>query len=292
VMLRVGIFIFWLLHFLPLQVIARLGKALGEIAWWVARERRNVAVVNLRLCFPHLDESERRRIARRHFHAFGQAALAESLLWWSRKERLRRVVRVEGQVYYDAVKSGKFILFGMHMVGLNVGAFRVGMDTPIAAIQSKIKDPRVDALLHKYRMRFGTGQLFSRQDSLRAVIRAIRPGVPLYLLPDQDFGPRESIFVPFFGIPAATVPTLSRLASLTGARILPCRTIQRPGGRGYVLRFYPAWEAFPTGDVEADTRRMNAFIEECVLDTPEQYFWTHKRFKTRPPGDPPLYGKR
>jgi KDO2-lipid IV(A) lauroyltransferase len=117
----------------------------------------------------------------------------------------------------------------------------------------------------------------------------MREGLPFYYLPDMDFGARDSVFVPFFGVPTATITGLSRIARLAGAAIVPVLTQQLPGGRGYVLRFYPAWDRFPTDDPEADARRMNAFIEERVREMPEQYHWLHKRFKTRPAGSPRVY---
>ena len=150
---------------------------------------------------------------------------------------------------------------------------------------SRQKNSLVNALLLHGRTRFGNSILVSRQEGIRPVIKSLREGVPLYYLPDMDYGSRDSLFVPFFGVLAATIPTLSRLARITGAKVVPCVTRQLPGGRGYVLKFYPAWEDFPGDSIEADTRRMNAFIEEHVLEMPEQYFWLHKRFKTRPQGE-------
>jgi len=117
----------------------------------------------------------------------------------------------------------------------------------------------------------------------------MREGRPLYYLPDQDYGPRDAIFVPFFGVPAATIPGLSRIARVARARVLPCVTRMRPGGAGYVLRIEPAWDNFPTDDLVADTRRMNAYIEQCIADMPEQYNWMHRRFKTRPAGEAGFY---
>jgi KDO2-lipid IV(A) lauroyltransferase len=99
------------------------------------------------------------------------------------------------------------------------------------------------------------------------------------------------VFVPFFGVPAATVPGLSRIAKLAGAKVLPCVTRMLPAGAGYVVRIEPPWEDFPTADVEADTRRMNAYIEKVVGEIPEQYLWSHRRFKTRPPGEAPFYSR-
>jgi KDO2-lipid IV(A) lauroyltransferase len=156
---------------------------------------------------------------------------------------------------------------------------------------SRQKDPILDRILYHGRTRFVMPRLVSRQEGLRPLVRVMREGLPFYYLPDLDFGPRDSVFVPFFGVPAATITGLSRMARLARAAVVPVVTRQLPGGKGYVLRFYPAWEGFPSGDVEADARRMNAFIEERVLETPEQYHWLHKRFKTRPPGEPALYPK-
>jgi KDO2-lipid IV(A) lauroyltransferase len=132
-------------------------------------------------------------------------------------------------------------------------------------------------------------ELFSRQQGIRPLVKAMRRGLPFYYLPDMDFGSRDSIFVPFFDVPAATITGLSRIAHLAGAVVVPAVTRQLAGDAGYELRFYPAWENFPSENVEADTRRMNAFIEERVREMPEQYYWLHKRFKTRPPGEAKFY---
>jgi KDO2-lipid IV(A) lauroyltransferase len=176
------------------------------------------------------------------------------------------------------------IALAPHFVGLNFGGIRVAHECPgTASIYSRQKNPFLDDIFLRARTRFGNPVLVSRQEGLRAVVRTIRAGHPFYFLPDMDFGPRDSIFVPFFGVPTATITAMPRIAQLTGARILP--VITRQVGDGYEVRFYPPWEDYPTGDLAADVRRMNAFIEERVLEMPEQYFWAHKRFKTRPPGE-------
>jgi KDO2-lipid IV(A) lauroyltransferase len=144
-------------------------------------------------------------------------------------------------------------------------------------------------VLYHGRTRFVPPELFSRQEGIRPVVKALREGLPFYYLPDMDFGSRDSIFVPFFGVPAATITGLSRIARLAKAVVVPAVTRQLPGGGGYVLTFYPAWTDFPTDDLRADVRRMNAFIEERVREMPEQYLWSHKRFKTRPPGEERFY---
>ena len=137
------------------------------------------------------------------------------------------------------------------------------------------------------RMRFNDAILISRQDGIRAAVRVLRDRVPFLFLPDMDLGPRDSVFVPFFGVPAATVTAVARLAKLTGARVLPFVTRMTP--EGYVGTFHAAWEDYPGDDIEAATRYMNVFIESCVRQMPAQYLWTHKRFKTRPPGEPSPY---
>lgn len=286
---RLMILAVWLLHFLPLWALNPLGQALGLAFYALGRERRRVARINLRLCFPELSGRERERLVRRHFRAFGRSFLERGILWWSSAERIRRLVRIEGMEHWQAVRDRPVIWFAPHFVGLDMGGARLALDANAASMYSAQKNPVFDRLLLKGRTRFNEQRLFSRQDGVREVVKAIREGRPLYYLPDMDFGPRDSIFVPFFGVPAATITGLSRLARMGRAVVVPAVTWQLPGGQGYVLRFYPAWENFPSDDVAADTRRMNAFIEDRVREMPEQYFWLHKRFKTRPPGEPRLY---
>lgn len=289
---RIGISLLWLLHLLPFPVIAAIGQGLGALVYAAGQGR--TTRINLNLCFPHLSEAERRRIARRHFRALGQSALALGILWWGSKERIQRLVKVENIEYAlpYAERKQALICFTPHFVGLDFGGVRLSTEYRGAAVYSRQRNAFLDRLLKRARTRFGLTQVFARQDSLRPALRALKSGIPLYLLPDGDFGASESIFVPFFNVPAATVPVLSRFAQLTGAAVVPCVTEQLPGARGYVVRFYPAWENFPSEDVAADTRRMNSFIEERALEMPEQYFWIHKRFRTRPPGEANPYAWR
>ena len=288
-MTRVAIFLLWLVHLLPLPFLAWLGRGLGLLIYAFVRERRQVALTNLRLCFPAWDEGERRRVARAHFQAFGRAFIEHGLPWWSSKARLQRLIRVEGLEHWQAVSGRPVIWLAPHFVGLDMGGTRIITEWRGVSVYSRQKDPLLNRVLLRGRTRFVEPVLFSRQDGVRPVVRAVRQGLPLYYLPDMDLGSRDSIFVPFFGVPAATVTALARIARLANAVVVPAVTRQLPGGAGYVLRFYPAWTAFPTDDVAADVRRMNAFIEERVREMPEQYFWLHKRFKTRPAGEAKLY---
>jgi KDO2-lipid IV(A) lauroyltransferase len=288
-MVRVAIFLVWLLHFLPLVLLAPLGQGLGMLFYALGRERRRVARTNLRLCFPELSPQERERLLRRHFRAFGRSVFERGYLWWSSAERIKRMVRIEGLDYWRALEGRPVIGLAPHFVGLDMAASRLSIDISGASMYSRQKDPVFDRILLRGRMRFKEQKLLSRQAGALRVVRVIREGYPFYYLPDMDFGRRNSIFVPFFGVAAATVPALAQIARLSGAVVLPVVTRQLPGGQGYVIRFYPPWDNFPTDDIDADTRRMNAFIEDRVREMPEQYFWLHKRFKTRPPGEPSVY---
>ena len=286
---RVTLALVWLLRLLPLQLLAPLGRGLGFLLYLLGRERREVALTNLKLCFPQWSETERRRVGRAHFQAFGRSLLEHGILWWSSKARVQRLVRIEGIEHWQAVAGRPVILLAPHFIGLDMGGVRLGSEYRVVSVYSQQKDPTFDAVLYSGRTRFVMPELYSRQEGVRSVVKALRRGLPFYYLPDMDFGSRDSIFVPFFGVPAATITGLSRIARLAGATVVPAVTRQLPGVAGYVLTFYPAWRDFPSNDVEHDTRRMNAFIEERVREMPEQYYWLHKRFKTRPPGEPRYY---
>lgn len=283
----IGVAILWLLHWLPLPVLRALGRSIGRLLYALGRERRNVALTNLRLCFPEKTEAEREAIAREHFNAFTCAALDRTLCWWASRERLERLIRIRGVEHLSDPEGRPIVLLSPHFVGLDAGATRTSMFVPGCSVYSKQKSPVVDKLLYHGRRRFSDVVLLSRHDGLRRIIKAMRDGYRFYYLPDMDFGPKESIFVPFFGVQAATVPALSRIVRMTGARVVAC--ITRQVEDGYEVEVMPPWEDFPGESIEADTARMNRFIEEQVLRMPAQYFWLHKRFKTRPPGEERFY---
>ena len=287
---ELGVLVLWLVHFLPMRWIAILGAALGSAIYLFGRGR--VTRINLALCFPEMPERERNALARRHFRMLGRNALELGIMVWGSEKQLLRLIRVENLDYLKALIGKPIIVLAPHFIGLNMGGIRTGYEVPrhSASIYSRQKNPVLDRIFLRARTRFGDPVLVSRQEGLRGAIRIIRSGKAFYFLPDMDFGARDAIFSPFFGVQAATITALPRIAKLTGATVLPIVTRQE--GDGYVARFYPPWENYPTGDVEADVRRMNAFIEERVREIPEQYFWAHKRFKTRPPGEPSPYRKR
>lgn len=288
---RVGVAALWLLHWLPLPVLAACGQALGRVLWWFARGRRNVVLTNLRLCFPELDEGARRALARRHFGVLGRSLLERSLLWWAPRARLLRLVSFadEGRVGELLAGGRPVILLAPHFVGLDMGGTRVTMSFDIVSIYARQSNAVFDRWFIHGRSRFGDQLLLAREDGARPTVKAMKAGRPFYYLPDMDYRRKDSIFVPFFGVPAATITGLSRLSRLAGAAVVPCVTRMLPGGQGYRIETGEPWADFPTDDVAADTLRMNRWLETVVRTMPEQYYWVHRRFKTRPPGEPKLY---
>jgi KDO2-lipid IV(A) lauroyltransferase len=290
---RVIFALMWLAHFLPNRMLAAIGNSVGALLFWLIPERRRVARVNLEKCFPEMNSEQREALARAHFRAFGRSFVDRALLWWAPRERIERLVRIEGLEHLRATigkpGSAAAVLLVPHFVGLDAGGTRLSCEIDAVSMYANQKDAKFNELLMRGRSRFGDQRLVSRQEGIRAVLAAMREGRAFYYLPDQDYGARDAIFVPFFGVPTATVPGLSRIARLTGARVLPCVTRLLPGGAGYVLRIDPPWDNFPSADPLADTRRMNEYIERLVLEMPEQYNWMHKRFKTRPEGEASYY---
>lgn len=285
--LKLLVGIVWLLSWLPFRVIGALGWVIGSLLALLPTSRRHIGAVNLRLCLPDWTPAARRRLLRRHFVAMAQMLLEYGYCWFASPARLRRLMRVEGLEHLRALDGRAVILMMPHFTGLDLAGLRVSMETPVVSIYSRQKDPWLDEFFRTRRLRLGTGIIFSRQQGTRAVIRALRDGYRLYYLPDQDFGHRDSVFVPFFGVNAATIGGLSRMASVAGAAVLPCYPRREAGG--YTLVIEPPLENFPTADVVADAARMNAVIERQARRQLHQYFWLHKRFKSRPPGEADFY---
>jgi KDO2-lipid IV(A) lauroyltransferase len=210
------------------------------------------------------------------------------VLWKADRARVERYVRVEGAEHALSESNRPLIMIAPHFVGLDAGGIRFTTLSRAISIYSRQKNPTWDAWLLKGRRRFNDPVLVARQGAdMRAVVRTVRDGVPLYYLPDMDLGATNSVFVPFFGVPAATIPMVSRIARMTGAKVVMAVTAMTDDG--YVLHFEPPWTDFPGESVEADTARMNRELERWVLKMPDQYLWTHKRFKTRPPGASSIY---
>ena len=281
----------WLLHFLPLPLLALLGRGLGLLLHTFGHARRRVALANVALCLPELPLRERQRLVREHFQWTGRSLLERGLLWHAGAARLKRLIHVDGDVHLAERSDRPVMWLVPHFVGLEIAGaatqlYQTRMGCDIYTAQS---NPVLDAAFRKGRARFGLALLFNRQQGAMPVVRAIKKGVAFFNPADMDFGLRDAAFVPFFGQPAATLLAPSRMAKSLGMVLQPLVCEMLPGGRGYRVHFMPAWEGWPTDDPVADAAAMNRFIEDQIRGMPAQYLWVHKRFKTRPEGAPPVY---
>lgn len=290
-MTRVVLAGIWLLHFLPLPLLAALGWLLGLALWPLATQRRRVALRNIELCFPDWSMRRRRELALAHFHWLGRSLLERGVLWHASPERLRRLIHIEGQASFADRHAGPVMWLVPHFMGLDVAgvAVQLFIARPGCSIYQEQSNKAFDAALRHARLRFGNARIFARHETAKPLMRAIKEGAGFFNLPDMDFGARDAAFVPFFGVPAATLLAPSRMSRLLGMKVQPIIAEMLPWGRGYRVRFFEPWDDFPTADAVADTARMNRWIEERVREHPAQYLWVHKRFKTRPEGEAPLY---
>ena len=266
----------------------QLANVVGDLFWWAVRPRRHIALTNLRLCFPRWTEQKRRAVGRRTFRNMARAVVDHSVLALAPRERLLEYVRVVGLEHLHDPANRPLILVAPHFVGLDAGGVRISMEVKAATIYARQRNQTWNDWVLAIRSRFNTPLLIARAGfDLRAGIRAMKDGLPFYYLPDQDYGAQHSVFVPFFGNPAATIPMVARLARIAGAKVV--MAVSEMTDDGYVLHLEPAWPDFPSDDVEADTARMNREIERWVERIPDQYLWTHRRFKSRPEGAASVY---
>lgn len=289
--MRIVIALMWLLHWLPLPVLGRLGKWLGTLLFYLMKRRRDITLTNLRLCLPDKPESERKAIALQHFQAYARSVLERGVLWWAPEERLKKLLKIEPRLPLKEFAAGPVIILCPHFVCLDVAGAAIAMEASASSMYVRQKNRVFDDVLRRGRARFRPVKLFTRQDGIKPILRALRDGLPFFMLPDMDFGLKDAEFVSFFGVPAATLTAPARIAAATGATIIPVISTFLPDYSGWKVTFYPAWENFPGADIAAATRRMNAFIEERILEAPAEYFWTHRRFKTRPQGEAGVYNQ-
>lgn len=274
--------------YLPLPLLRAMGVLLGLVLYGLVASRRRVVLINLTLCFPQWSQQELSRQTRQVFIRFAQSWLDRGWLWHASDAVLRRRLRLEGSVQ-ELDGADPTILFAPHFMGLDAAWTALTQQVPrrFVTIYSPQMNAQADAWIYAGRQRFGQPEMVARLDGAKPIIAAVRAGEPLYLLPDMNFDPSESLFVPFFGVSACTIPSLSRFARLGRAKVVPIVTLMTP--RGYRVRVMDAWADFPTGDLERDTTRMNEELERYIEADPSQYYWVHKRFKDRPDGETPPY---
>lgn len=277
-----------LMAWLPLAWVRALGAGLGWVLYGVVRSRRHVVQTNLHACFPGMASQQVQSLTRRVFVRYAQAWLDRGWLWHGAPALVRSRLQLTGAVA-EFVGSEPVVIFSPHFVGLDAGWTALTQQLPrkFTTIYTNQANEVMDAWILQGRQRFGAGRLFGRSDGVKSIVAALRVGDPLYLLPDMNFGPHESLFVPFYGVLAATVPSLSRFSRLGKAKVVP--VVTRMTSQGYEVEVMPAWKNYPTDDLAADTALMNLRLQAWIDTMPEQYFWVHKRFKDRPLGEPGLY---
>ncbi|MFZ4650658.1 MAG: lipid A biosynthesis acyltransferase [Rubrivivax sp.] len=280
-----------LLQHLPMPALVRLGRGVGALLYALGRRRRAVAARNLALCLPQLDAAQRRAVLREHFALLGRSLVERALLWYAPLPRLRALIQVEGDIGLAARSPRPVMWLVPHFLGLEVAgaAVQLFQERVVVDIYQPQRNPYFDRVIKAGRLRFGRAEAYPRGTPIRHILARLKAGHPFFNMPDQDFGVKDAAFVPFFGVPAATLLAPSRMARMLDMVVQPVVVDILPGAQGWRVRFLPPLEGFPTDDPQADAARMNAFVERQILLDPPQYLWVHKRFKSRPPGQPSLY---
>jgi Kdo2-lipid IVA lauroyltransferase/acyltransferase len=272
---------------LPLWLFRALGLIVGLILLVFAWDRRRVAWRNLSVCFPDQSVLTRLWWLTVNFVCFGCTLFDRFWLWHAPLTTLDRRIRFEGDMT-SLQGDDPRVVFVPHFMGLDAGGLWLSsrVQRPWLVMYSRQRVRWVDRWMLNGRRRFGAG-LVARSEGVRPLLKCLRSNGLLHFSPDMDLGRQQSLFVPFFGTDAATVPALPRLSSMGRAPVLTLLT--RLTWRGYTVRLLPEWENYPTGNEAQDVREMNARLEGYVREMPAQYYWPHRRFKTRPEGQPPIY---
>jgi len=285
-----GVALIWLIAHLLFRMLMRLGRLAGRLALHLNPERRSIAATNIALCFPELDPEAQKALVRANLCDVGMM-LAEFALGWMGSDRaLAKVpVTVEGLEHLElARKAGRGVLLvGGHFSHLELCARLVSRRIPIAGMYRRMDSDVFEFTVLRARLHYAAAMF--EKDDIRGTVKYLKSGGTLWYAPDQDMRSKDNVFAPFFGVPAATITATHHLARMSGALVMPFYHRRLPGDSGYAMRLGAPLDHFPSDDAAADTARVNAQIEQMVREAPEQYLWVHKRFKTRPPGEPKIY---
>ncbi len=289
-----GLGLLWLVVRLPYRALLWLGRLLGRGMLVSMPERRRIAETNLQLCFPQWPEERRAQVLHDNFESNGIALFEMAMAWWWPPERLARLARIDGLEHLQrAAAAGQgVVLTSLHFTTLELGAALLGQQVTIDGMYREHRNPVFDLVQRRGRERHNADARAIEREDVRAMFKSLRNGRAIWYAPDQDYGRKASVFVPFFGVPAATVTATSAFARLGKAQVIPFTQTRLPDAQGYQLTVHPPLVNFPSGDEEADALRINQWAEQAILEQPEQYMWVHRRFKTRPEGEERPYAKR
>ena len=284
-----GVGFIWLLGKLPQRIGVLLGVPLTGIMWHAMKGRRRIARRNIERCFPESSAAQHDAILKGCFRSLARTIFEIAWSWSASEKKMRRIGHVEGiENVHAAAQGGRgVLLITAHSTCLEIGARILALNIRMSAIYRPLKSPVLEWYQNRSRLSYGEAVISKRE--MRRAIRLLKKGGVVWYAPDQDFGREQSVFAPFFGIETATLLATHRLPELTGCAVVPMFPHYDEERRHYAVRILPALEAYPSEDAVADLTRVNAALEAHVRNAPDQYWWIHRRFKTRPEGEAPFY---
>lgn len=282
--------VLWLITRLPIRAVQAVGAFVGKLFYKFAKSRRRIAMRNLELCFPEKTDAERQTICRKSFEGMGMTLFESGIVWWSSFARMRRLTQVENvEALHRALASNKGVMMvGMHNTCLEMAYAAIAFESGFSAIYRVHDNPLWECISGWGRLRYKIG-LIGRKN-VRAFIAALQNKELTLMAPDQDLGKRRAVFVPFFGISTAWVTSACDVPEQAGADVIFV-SVRRDfnGEKPYRIIFSEKLEHFPSGDKTADMARISQLTEDAIRQDPSQYLWAHRRFKSRPDGEPDLY---
>lgn len=274
---------------LPFRLQLLLGKFLGKVLYLLLPSRRKIATTNISLCFPDLNRKEKRQLCRQCFESVGIAAFEMVLGWWGDKKRLAKLLTIEGLEYIEQAQQQNrpVLLLSGHVSCSDIGGALLAQHLSFQVMYKPAKNKLFETIMLRSRSQLFF-EMVPRKNS-RRLLKNLKNGVATWYAPDQNFGRETTVFAPFFGVEAVTLTAPSRIARFANAVVLPFFPYRLPNARGYRLLIGPPLQSFPSDNELADAILVNQTIENAVRIAPEQYLWLHKRFRIRPPGEPPIY---
>lgn len=277
-----GIGILRLIVFLPWRAQMALGSAIGKLLFFSLPSRRKISDINLKIAFPELSNDERKTLNKKHFVTLGRGLIEAGLGWWGSNKQIKKLAHVEGfDFLLDTLEDHNVILLGAHFSSLEVGGRIMALQTPLHVTYRPHQNALIEYLVAKQRdVKYGKA---ISKNNIREMIKSIKNGSPTWYATDQNYRGKGSMLAPFFGVNAPTNPGTSRLAKMTNAKVIPCITVRlldtNETREGYLIKAYPPLDNFPSNDALQDTIRLNNVLEDLIRDYPDQYLWTHKRYK-------------
>ncbi|MDH5324059.1 MAG: LpxL/LpxP family Kdo(2)-lipid IV(A) lauroyl/palmitoleoyl acyltransferase [Gammaproteobacteria bacterium] len=290
--IRAGLGLLRSISLLPYRRQLYLSRKIGILLYYLMPRRRHIAACNIRLCFPGLNTQQRNHLVKRNFQSTTMTVFETALTWWATDEKIRPLCHLHGLEHLkSAIASGRsVILLSAHFTCLEIGCRLLLLHQEFAVMYKRHRNPLLESVMSRGREAHCKKAI--RQDDIRGFLRALKNKTVCWYAPDQDLGLDRSVFAPFMGVSTATITAPGRFAKMADALVVPYFPSRRDNGEGYDIHILPAMENFPSDDDVENATRINQLIENQIARTPEQYLWTHRRFKTRPPGEADVYAKR